>query len=159
MRLWKIVLSISYGKANGAFAIEGDRWQVVHPNTHTHRKTSLEERRMWAKKQRNGLREHSLTSFAANINQFRAHLPPLYDVILTWCDRRVSNVRYRLVERYVAFLSSYQRRDVDFLFPLCVPAIRKIIISRTMKYDMYVRLEFHLSSASFFPTFYCFKSL
>lgn len=47
---------------------------------------------MRAKKQRNGLREHSLPSFAANINQFRAHLPPLYDVSFL----RDATVRYRM---------------------------------------------------------------
>lgn len=49
----------------------------IHTRTHTHeQQTSPEEpRRVRAKEQRKGCENSSLTSFAANINQFRAHLP------------------------------------------------------------------------------------
>lgn len=60
-----------------------------------------------------------LRSLAANINQFRAHPPPLRRLILTWCARKVSNARHRLVEGYVVFLSSHhvarRRFSISFM--------------------------------------------
>jgi len=114
MRLWKIVLSVSCGEANGAFARVTDGESFVHVHTHT-----LADRSgWWAREQKETGCEDTLwlRSFAANINQFRAHPPPLRRLILTWCAREVSNARHRLVEEYVAFLSSHHVATSIFYF-------------------------------------------
>lgn len=58
---------------------ESDRWRVVRPRTHTYRLLGS----VGEGAKGNELRGYSLTSFAANINQFRAHPPPLRRLILT----------------------------------------------------------------------------
>lgn len=114
MRLWKIVLSVSCGEVNGAFARVTDGESFVHIHTYTHTGYS----RGWAKEQKETGCEDTLwlRSFAANINQFRAHPPPLRRLILTWCARKVSNARHRLVEGYVVFLPSHHVAMSIFYF-------------------------------------------
>lgn len=92
-------------------------WQMAsRSSTHMHIHSTRSSG--WAKEQKETGCEDTLwfRSFAANINQFRAHPLPLRRLILTWCARKVSNARHRLVEGYVAFLSLHHVATSIFYF-------------------------------------------